>query len=106
MNTAIATVRLGVILPSVNTVVEPWYGRVMPPGVTVHAARMFLDANLTPEIDQAIADIKPVLDKYLEDVNKAVTTAAKSPTTPLPLLRKVAETRSRYAPLGLDVTRR
>ena len=41
--------RLGVILPSVNTVVEPWYGRVVPAGVTVHAARMFLDANLTPE---------------------------------------------------------
>lgn len=41
--------RLGVIVPSVNTVVEPWFGRVVPPGVTVHAARMFLDANLTPE---------------------------------------------------------
>jgi maleate isomerase len=41
--------RLGVIVPSVNTVVEPWFSRVCPPGVTVHAARMFLDNNLTPE---------------------------------------------------------
>jgi maleate isomerase len=30
-------------------VVEPWFSRVCPPGVTVHAARMFLDANLTRE---------------------------------------------------------
>lgn len=49
MSAPAACARLGVILPSVNTVVEPWYGRVVPPGVTVHAARMFLDANLTPE---------------------------------------------------------
>ncbi len=41
--------RIGVIVPSVNTVVEPWFSRVCPPGVTVHAARMFLDNNLTPE---------------------------------------------------------
>ena len=41
--------RIGVIVPSVNTVVEPWFSHVCPPGVTVHAARMFLDNNLTPE---------------------------------------------------------
>jgi maleate isomerase len=42
-------VRIGVIVPSVNTVVEPWFARACPPGVTVHAARMFLDSDLTPE---------------------------------------------------------
>jgi maleate isomerase len=41
--------RLGVIVPSVNTVVEPWFSAVAPAGVTIHAARMFLDNNLTPE---------------------------------------------------------
>ena len=41
--------RLGVIVPSVNTVVEPWFSAVAPPGVTIHAARMFLVNNLTPE---------------------------------------------------------
>lgn len=41
--------RIGVIVPSVNTVVEPWFSAVCPPGVTVHAARMFLDNNLTAE---------------------------------------------------------
>ena len=49
MSTATTRARLGVIVPSVNTVVEPWFSHVCPPGVTVHAARMFLDANLTRE---------------------------------------------------------
>lgn len=44
-----ATVRLGVIVPSVNTVVEPWFSRIVPEGCAVHAARMFLDNNLTAE---------------------------------------------------------
>ena len=42
-------VRLGLVLPSVNTVVEPWFNEIAPPGVTFHASRMLLDANLTPE---------------------------------------------------------
>lgn len=41
--------RVGVIVPSVNTVVEPWFSAVAPPGVTIHAARMFLDNHLTAE---------------------------------------------------------
>ena len=48
-NPAASRTRIGVIVPSVNTVVEPWFSAVCPPGVTVHAARMFLDNNLTPE---------------------------------------------------------
>jgi maleate isomerase len=49
VNVKTARARLGVILPSVNTVVEPWFGCAVPQGVTVHASRMFLDANLTRE---------------------------------------------------------
>lgn len=41
-------VRLGVVLPSVNTVVEPWFSRVVPEGVNVHAARMLIPPKLTP----------------------------------------------------------
>ncbi len=41
--------RLGVVVPSVNTVVEPWFGSASPDGVTVHAARMFLDDALSPD---------------------------------------------------------
>ena len=39
--------RLGVIVPSVNTVVEPWFSRVVPDNVSVHAARMFLSNDLS-----------------------------------------------------------
>lgn len=43
-------VRLGVILPSVNTVVEPWFARSVPDGVSLHAARMLLANSLSPEV--------------------------------------------------------
>lgn len=41
--------RIGVILPSVNTVVEPWFARAVPEGVSVHASRMFLSDQLSAE---------------------------------------------------------
>ena len=34
--------RLGVIVPSVNTVVEAWYPKTLPAGVSVHFARMLI----------------------------------------------------------------
>jgi hypothetical protein len=43
--------RLGVIVPSVNIVVEEWYPRVVPGGVSVHFARMLIaDANSSERI--------------------------------------------------------
>jgi maleate isomerase len=42
-------VRLGVIVPSVNTVVEEWYPRVVPDAVSVHFARMLIAAGSSPE---------------------------------------------------------
>jgi maleate isomerase len=42
-------VRLGVIVPSVNTVVEEWYPRIVPDGVSVHIARMLIGAGTSPE---------------------------------------------------------
>ncbi|HUC73464.1 MAG TPA: hypothetical protein VMS01_19905 [Stellaceae bacterium] len=42
-------VRLGVIVPSVNIVVEEWYPRVVPAGVSVHFARMQIGAGTSPE---------------------------------------------------------
>ena len=41
--------RIGVVVPSVNTVVEPWFSEASPSGVSVHASRMFMDSVLTPE---------------------------------------------------------
>ena len=45
----IEKIRLGVILPSVNTVVEPWFSKILPENASLHASRMFLSANLNPE---------------------------------------------------------
>src|SRR5712692_605007 len=42
-------VRLGVIVPSVNSVVEAWYPRVVPEGVSVHFARMLMPAGSSPD---------------------------------------------------------
>jgi maleate isomerase len=42
-------IRLGVIVPSVNIVVEEWYPRVVPDGVSVHFARMLIGAGSSPE---------------------------------------------------------
>ena len=41
--------RLGVVVPSVNTVMEPWAQRTVPAGVSVFAARMFIPPATTPE---------------------------------------------------------
>jgi maleate isomerase len=42
-------VRLGVIVPSVNTLVEPLFAHTAPPRVSIHAARMLLSDSLSPE---------------------------------------------------------
>ena len=41
--------RLGVVVPSVNTVVEPWFSAVSPEGVSIHASRMLMDNALSPD---------------------------------------------------------
>ncbi len=41
--------RIGIVVPSVNTVMEPWAQRTVPPGVSVLAARMFIPPATTPE---------------------------------------------------------
>lgn len=41
--------RIGLIVPSVNTVMEPWAARVLPEGISLHTARMYMPDALTPE---------------------------------------------------------
>jgi maleate isomerase len=41
--------RLGIVVPSVNTVMEPWAQKVVPGGVSIFAARMFIPPATTPE---------------------------------------------------------
>jgi maleate isomerase len=41
--------RVGIVVPSVNTVMEPWAARTVPPGVGVFTARMFIPPATTPD---------------------------------------------------------
>jgi maleate isomerase len=41
--------RIGIVVPSVNTVMEPWAHKVLPDGVSLFAARMFIPPAMTPE---------------------------------------------------------
>jgi maleate isomerase len=41
--------RIGIVVPSVNTVMEPWAHRTVPTGVSVFASRMFIPSATTPE---------------------------------------------------------
>src|SRR5689334_12124243 len=41
--------RIGIVVPSVNTVMEPWAHRILPDGVSLFAARMFIPPATTPE---------------------------------------------------------
>ncbi len=41
--------RIGLVVPGINTIMEPWAARVLPSDVTVHTARMLLQDALTPE---------------------------------------------------------
>jgi maleate isomerase len=41
--------RIGMVLPSVNTVMEPWAQRAVPEGISLHFARMFIPDLTTPE---------------------------------------------------------
>jgi maleate cis-trans isomerase len=42
-------VRLGVIVPSINTVVENWSPRIVADGFSVHFARMLIAMEARPE---------------------------------------------------------
>lgn len=41
--------RIGIVVPSVNTVMEPWANRVVPDGVSLHFSRMYIPVETTAE---------------------------------------------------------
>ena len=64
---------LAVLVPSTNTVVEAEYVRMVPPGVTVHAGRMYV-ARPQLHSDGATSDL-------LEDVRNGLPTAVRDVMT-------------------------
>jgi maleate isomerase len=55
MGTIERTRRVGLLVPSSNTVMEPDYWRALPPGTTLHTARMYLE-DATPEGESRMLD--------------------------------------------------
>lgn len=49
--------RVGLIVPSTNTVMEPDLYRNLPAGVTVHTARMLLEGSVTIEAEELMLDV-------------------------------------------------
>ncbi len=49
--------RVGLIVPSTNTVMEPDLYRHLPQGVTLHTARMLLEGSVTIEAEELMLDV-------------------------------------------------
>lgn len=65
--------KLGVVTPSVNTVVQPEFDAMAPPGVTNHISRMHMqDGHLTS--DSAFHDVVRSIDEALEPAVVSVMT--------------------------------
>jgi len=47
--------RVGLLVPSSNTVMEPDFWRALPPGATLHTGRMYLEET-TPEAEGRMLD--------------------------------------------------
>ncbi|MFN0072802.1 MAG: maleate cis-trans isomerase [Chloroflexota bacterium] len=50
--------RIGLLVPSSNTTVEPEFYRALPPDVTLHCARMFLQQITTDSIQRTAEDVE------------------------------------------------
>lgn len=64
-------IRVGVIVPSSNTVVEPDYARALPPPCTLHVARMYL-AETTADAERAMLDHALQAAKDLGSLHPAI----------------------------------
>lgn len=49
--------RVGLIVPSTNTVMEPDLYRNLPPGTTLHTSRMLLEGSVTIETEELMLDV-------------------------------------------------
>ncbi len=60
--------RVGLIVPSTNTVMEPDLYRHLPAGVTLHTSRMLLEGSVTIEAEELMLDV------YLPECAKQIGT--------------------------------
>lgn len=66
--------KLGVLVPSTNTVVEPDFHAMAPPGVTVHTARILIE-NPSLDDDRALETLIAQVDVAIERAVRDVLTA-------------------------------
>jgi maleate isomerase len=55
--------RIGLIVPSLNTTAEPEVGAHLPEGVSLHTARLRLDAGTTEELRDMTAELDPCCER-------------------------------------------
>jgi len=67
--------RIGLIIPSVNTTIEPEFGWLAPPGLSFHAARIMLQ-DTTPEGLRAMNAEVAGAARLIESINPAVVAYA------------------------------
>src|SRR5216117_1772408 len=68
--------KLGVIVPSTNTVVEHDFNRMAPPGVTCHAGRMY--------IEHPVLDSDAAFEAILGEIRASIKTAIRDVMTCFP----------------------
>jgi maleate isomerase len=73
--------RIGVVIPSVNTVVEAWFARAAPPGVTVHVSRMPISTDTSLEAIMEMTDHEVAAAKLVADCEPDVIMYACTAST-------------------------
>jgi len=68
--------KLGVIVPSTNTVVEHDFNRMAPPGVTCHTGRMY--------IEHPVLDSDAAFEAILGEIRTSIKTAIRDVMTCVP----------------------
>ena len=94
--------RIGLIVPSTNTINEPEFARLVPRGVAVHSARATLLGSMTPDSYQRMAE---AVGRAADDLATAevdvVAYGCTSGSIVCPLEEIVADMRARTGALAL-----
>jgi maleate isomerase len=73
--------RIGVVIPSVNTVVEAWFARAAPPGVSVHVSRMPIASDTSIEAIMAMTEHEVAAAQLVADCEPDVIMYACTAST-------------------------
>lgn len=63
---------MGVVLPSTNTVIEPDFGQLCPPGVTLHYARALVPGDIAIDVDNGDESFSGFVQTIISQTDVAV----------------------------------